>query len=615
MINFRGQILEDIKYIKDTYSINNPLLNKNEYAFNYWVLTKLFNIDEEVIEENITEYRDEGVDCFVFFEDAKELFIIQNKFYSENTPVNRNYAQNEFLVRPLNSLKNNNYKRSEELQNIYNKYKNDSDFKIHLYMYVSNDLKDITVVNTFEKYQNTDDELSCYVDARIYYLADIKQQYYEERFEDTKQFSCDFYTLNDGTFLNINRDNYDLPNLIEAKYILTPVSQIFEILKLSRKKKYPLFAENIREYLGNKGVNAKMAKTLEDKKDRTNFFYYNNGITVICDEVRKKTSNNSIYNRRFETKNPQIVNGCQTVNTIYEVLNKYNENDIDQEFKNTFVMVKLLVLNANNEEEKNLYQNIVKYNNSQNSINEKVFEANRSIFMNMQKDMERRGFLLCVKQSDKFQFKRTKKFNDFRPKLERYEELFNISFTKIDDIMIPLEKLLQVILSFDKGGYYAFTKKSQVLKLDSPISTDIVKFITSSGYTIDDILKLYLLFLKAEKEKLENKDKRTPIPYYLIGFIGNKFSLANSSIKKKAFDFIFESSSNLKNIYTFYKAVTKSYRINFKRIKEFDYNQMIKMPIDNQILYSAIEDTTEFLDSAEVKSVLKEFNNIFNKIN
>ena len=79
---FLQQIKEDIKLIQDNYRTNNPLLERDEYAFNYWILSKLYNVEEECIDSNITEYSDDGCDCFVFFEESKELFIIQNKYYT-----------------------------------------------------------------------------------------------------------------------------------------------------------------------------------------------------------------------------------------------------------------------------------------------------------------------------------------------------------------------------------------------------------------------------------------------------------------------------------------------------------------------------------------------------
>ena len=447
---FKKQIKEDIYLIQQNYMINNVLLEKEEYAFNYWILTKLFNIDEECADDNITEYKDDGVDCFVFFEESKELYIIQNKYY-DNTKVNRNYIIKDFLYRPLNTLVENSYNRSQFLQEIFNKYKSDTEFKIYLHLYITNNLKDSLLLENFQAFQYTHSSINCYIEAKIFYLSDIKQQYFEERKKDSKQFQCNFLTVNDGTVLNIDKESYKLPNLTDAKYILTPVKLIYEIVKDANAKDYLLFEENIREYLGNKGVNAKIAKTLESDTDRDNFFYYNNGITVICDSVKKQGSNHETYKRLFRVNNPQIVNGCQTVNTIYEVLKKYPVDELGEKFKNTFVMVKLLVLNKDEELNKILYQDIVKYNNSQNSITEKNFAANKKVFMNLQKEFKKRGLFLAVKQSDSYNLKLKQKID--HKLLNKYEEKFDLEFKNINDTIVPLEKLLQVFLAFSMDDY------------------------------------------------------------------------------------------------------------------------------------------------------------------
>lgn len=47
------------------------------------------------------------------------------------------------------------------------------------------------------------------------------------------------------------------------------------------------------------------------------------------------------------------------------------------------------------------------------------------------------------------------------------------------------------------------------------------------------------------------------------------------------------------------------------RDKSLDYNQMIKMPIDNEVLYTALEHTLVILNSASIKEKIKGFNNVF----
>lgn len=608
-VRFKEQIHQDIELIKEEYVKNNPKLKINDYAFNYWVLTKLYNIDEEIVEDYITEYSDDGCDCYCFFEESKELYIIQNKYYNDTNQLSEQYVVKDFLYRPLNTLCENSYKRSADLQRIFNKYKNDTEFKIYLNLYVTNNLITKNLRERFEKYQFSGPELKCYVAANIYGLDDIVDLYYEDRKKHVKNYSCAFKTANDGTVLNIDSSSYKLPNLTDAKYILTPVKLIYEIVKDAKEKDYMLFEENIREYLGNKGVNARIARTLDDDNDRDNFFYYNNGITVICDSVKKETIHDINLNRAYIAENPQIVNGCQTVNTIYETLNKYSEDNINSKFMNTFVMVKLLVLSKDEEKNKVLYQDIVKYNNSQNAISEKNFAANKQLFINMQKDFKKYGLLLLVKASDVNKFKQTENFNNYRPIIEKYTNVFNITFNKLEDIEVHLEKLLQVLLAFKQGGYAAFTKKNQLLKLDSTTYMEIIEYIKNGELTTEDIINLYFLYLKAEKDKKSSEDQRTPIPYYLLGFLGRDLEGLDSSEYRKNFRYIFKSKENLIAIYDFYKKLTKRYKINYKNKKDIEYNKMIKSQIDESILASTINDEFEMLDVTDGKKIISNYRN------
>lgn len=77
-----------------------------------------------------------------------------------------------------------------------------------------------------------------------------------------------------------------------------------------------LFAGNIRNFLGLKSeVNASIAKTLNE--DPSRFWYYNNGITVICESLQKQAiGGNDKSIGLFDCKRVTIVNGAQTAGTI-----------------------------------------------------------------------------------------------------------------------------------------------------------------------------------------------------------------------------------------------------------------------------------------------------------
>lgn len=91
-------------------------IHKDEWAFNYWVLDKLFFEDEEIIESKIIDYNDYGTDAYEFYEDTKDVYLIQNKYYSEDSVISADYVKNDFLIRTITALENGTYKKSLELQ-------------------------------------------------------------------------------------------------------------------------------------------------------------------------------------------------------------------------------------------------------------------------------------------------------------------------------------------------------------------------------------------------------------------------------------------------------------------------------------------------------------------
>jgi hypothetical protein len=594
--NFKKQIEEDIeRYQENLYYIDN--IKKDEWAFNYWVLDKLFYEEEELIESKIIDYNDMGIDAYEFYEDTKELFLIQNKYYSENIKLDTNYIKNDFLLRGITALERGTYNRSEELQGIFNKYKNDPKFTVYLELYITNDLESKEIEECIKEFNKKNPK---YI-AKIYYLKDIKEKYYGEGEQNRKQLKVRIDTVNRGTVLNINTEAYNLKNIIDAKYVLTPVSTIFEIYKKSKKEGYPIFDKNIREYLGNRGINKQIYQTLLNKEDRNNFFYYNNGITIICDKINKiksvKNTKNDKFSPSIEIENPQIVNGCQTVNSIYEALKNSDETKVEKEYEYTFVMVKILEIDRNNNEEEKLYNNIVKYNNSQNSINEKNFVANNSLFERLQGEFEDKGFLLLIKQSDKQKFKDKyksisglKKLNDQNIKKFKLKEI-----KKLADMHIDLDKLLQVINAFVEGGYIAYTKKGNMLKLDTPEYNRAVEFMQK--VTNDVILNLYLLYKKLEEEKKEDKNRRTPISYYAIDCFA-KFECGDRDSNKIKENL--NNASKIEKLIKLSKLTSKNYIRDYKEKYEIEYNMMIKKQIDYDMISKGREQASDALETLGV---------------
>jgi hypothetical protein len=583
---FRTQLEEDISLIQADWGHLDNHLKKRPYAFNYWVLSRIYNIDEEVIPGLITDYNDKSIDCFVHYEDSKELFIIQNKYYSEDTPLDRG-AVNDFLQTPLICLSENRYKKSKELQRIFNAIKDDPEYTIYLHFYLSNNKRNYESDQSIKNFNiNPVIKIKSPPRAEIKYFDDIRELYYGKSFQAKSNFKFRLKTKVAKNILRILPEEYNLPDMSKAFYLLTPVSQLYQMYKQSKEKGYPLFEENIREYLGENPINRGIISTLRDKTERKNFFYYNNGVTIIASRIEPVESNS------IELFQPQIVNGCQTVNSIYEVLSDYQDSEIIADFQSTFVMVKVLLFDNKTESLKpNFYRDIVKYTNKQNSINESAFGARKALFDKIQNELKERGFLLLVKPSDKNSFK-TNYSSDYETnklltKANESAQKIGLKFKKLSDIFIPLEKLLQVYLGLIKDGYYSYRKKDSLLKQSSDIYKDYSLKI-SETLTNDNLIRLWLIYLKAERRRNESDDKKTPIPYYIIGFLGR--FIKNKDKLNSTLEGLFNNQNKMfDKLFSYLENLTTLYRNSYMKKYSTEYNNMVKKPIDEQILDEQIE--------------------------
>lgn len=585
MADFRTQIDEDIRFYQEAHPFM-AHIKKPEWAFNFWVLDKLFSEDEDEIENKIVDYADNGIDCYVWHEESKDLFLIQNKYYSDNTPLTKSYF-NTSIQDGYSQLLQGTYVRSSELQMIFNKYRTDPDFYVYHYYYVTNNNRTAGVDQAVQDFneRNADKKRT----AKVFYLDDIEESYYGEPKKEEKHLTITVETINKGTQLSVNNNAYGLGLPIDAQYIMLPVATLYRALVLSDREKYPIFDANIREYLGKgKSVNKKIISTLEDKDERKKFFFFNNGITIICAKAESRTESSRLKIKLFD---PQIVNGCQTVSSIKYVLENMSQDSLEKEFADTFVMAKILEIPRQTEESdalqmEALRKDIVRYNNSQNSIDEKTFTARNDRFIRLQTEFAKYGFLLLLKQSDQNTFSnKYKKPTELMAKAQKKLELFGLaeSLKKTRDFMIPLEKFLQVVLAFSGDAQQAFQKKSRLLDSKSTQYSIVMDALGKPELTTQRLLSLYLLYLRAEKTKTADKeDGRTPIPWYLIeGF--SKIDGAGSDFTK--IDQLLSSSNDIDRLIKLYRGATKMYLKDYVQNNPGkDYNSMIKETLDTDKL-------------------------------
>lgn len=101
-----------------------------------------------------------------------------------------------------------------------------------------------------------------------------------------------------------------------------------ELVKLHEKHGAALYERNIRAFLGNKTeVNTSIQATLAS--DPGKFLYLNNGVTVLCNEIRPKSGHAAKGGgKRLELKSLSVVNGAQTIASAARFLSENKGADI-----------------------------------------------------------------------------------------------------------------------------------------------------------------------------------------------------------------------------------------------------------------------------------------------
>lgn len=136
-----------------------------------------------------------------------------------------------------------------------------------------------------------------------------------------------------------------------------------EIGKLRNNEGRSLLLINVRYSIGATSVNKGIDRTLDDKKESRNFWFYNNGIYATCKRFEISSDKSSI-----EIEDIQIVNGCQTSTAFGQALSQGKSLD--------GVEVLMRIVES---EPSSLLDNISAYTNTQNPVRARDLRSNDGI--------------------------------------------------------------------------------------------------------------------------------------------------------------------------------------------------------------------------------------------
>ena len=146
-----------------------------------------------------------------------------------------------------------------------------------------------------------------------------------------------------------------------------------EIQRLFNDHGDKLLERNIRRYLGlhTNRVNTAIHTTLRDREKSDKFYFYNNGITVVCDRFDYNAFQRTDY--LVQLQNMQVINGGQTCKTIQETLNGSLPNMVGV---SAYVMIRVYQLADTHKE---FVQDITHATNSQNPVDLRDLRSNDEI--------------------------------------------------------------------------------------------------------------------------------------------------------------------------------------------------------------------------------------------
>lgn len=379
-----------------------------------------------------------------------------------------------------------------------------------------------------------------------------------------------------------SRDLISIKKEIDAFIFIVRPKVIFELF---RKFGFQLFYKNVRNPLPKSNYNEEIAQTLIDKPQL--FWFFNNGITGIT----QNPIDIGAQAKEINLNNLQIINGAQTVFTVYDCYKNANKIQKDRMDKEAQINFRLII-----SDNSDLNSFITKYTNSQNPLLPSDFCANDDIHDRLQKESykynlwyeKRRGefrskpesitvidketiaaiYLACHLEEPILA--NTKRDLHFISKLHDPEGLYEMIFndqTRYDNMLAAFRLFkVNIISTYSKPG------------IDfPPDDRSLMPFLTLSKIVLEKCLKAQF---KDEKFNLNNyilknheapefRESHLECRSFVTKQVFNKYFLDSDSVT---------SQSNFKDFYNnpdFFNSVKdwiKRMNLNFEIISTYNEN-------------------------------------------
>lgn len=398
LVNVLDSLRSEAPKTEEKYHENQCEEKKNQarsLAYIHLFLKAYFNISNfEDREKFIVDGRyDGGIDAYYIDSNEKKIYFIQSKFRNnERNFENKSISINELIKMDIDRILDGN--QSDEQGNDYNEK-------------IINMQNEINELEGLPRYKYEVIILANLKDFNSEALERLIGKYTNEVIDYQIAYTKLLFPMLKGTCHMANEItvnlNVDARNTASLEYsvitegINSNVQLFFiptiEIARVMSEYKNSILDYNPRSFLGMEklGVNYKIKDSIVNKTSNE-FSLFNNGITLLSDETSMQTKTGKLGQARLELRNPQIINGGQTANTLANI---YEDPNIDNcVFDGKEVLTKVITFEEIDEEkiesEKikvELIENLSRSTNLQSVVNEADRRSNDEIQIKLQNYM------------------------------------------------------------------------------------------------------------------------------------------------------------------------------------------------------------------------------------
>lgn len=333
------------------------------YVFEYLVLQEIYTDLDDVTEYITDGPGDQGIDAVVV--QNSDIDIFQFKFTEKfdnckkdtlgASPVNAI----ESALRRISScdqefLDSCNPALQSAIKDIWHAMeKGEVKMTIHFYTNLADPIKKerLTLLNK--------NLLEFGAKVQVYGMSDLISLILKNK---TSPFDATFQLSTKAWFENLSGGYKYIVGVIDATSFMSSILKEESLKEESLTE--DIFDENVRMYLRRKGkINSAIFKTATGEESN-NFFFYNNGITILCDSLEYS----KIAAPFVKTQNLRIVNGSQTIHALYEA---YQNPNYRERLKDVSLLLR--VYEVKNRE---MGQKIAEFTNSQNPVKTRDLRSN-----------------------------------------------------------------------------------------------------------------------------------------------------------------------------------------------------------------------------------------------